>query len=65
MKTIVTKFPHLKLYLDYIYNAGSNCTPSRFDEDWEPVGERVRTALKDAGLIAEVKGVIVPTFPKL
>jgi hypothetical protein len=32
---------HLKQYLQYIRNTGG-VTPAQFDDDWEPIGPRLR-----------------------
>lgn len=32
-------------YLQYIYNTGGNCTIAIFDDDWEPIGPKVRAEL--------------------
>lgn len=41
---------HLKEYLQYIKNAG-NPTPAQFDDDWEPIGKKLRFDMRQAGLI--------------
>ena len=43
---------HLKKYLDYIRLA-ENPTVEQFDEDWEPVGPRVRENLR----VQELAGI--------
>ncbi len=44
-------------YVDYIRNTGRVPLPIvMFDEDWEPIGPRVRADLVAAGLVAETEG---------
>ena len=43
-------------YLDYIKNTGGSPKVSEFDEDWEPIGQRVREDMKRAGLVFERDG---------
>ncbi len=43
-------------YLEYIKNTGGNPKVSEFDEDWEPIGPRVREDMKRIGLVVEVDG---------
>lgn len=43
---------YLKEYLQYIENAG-NPTPAQFDDDWEPIGKKLRFEMRQQGLIEE------------
>ena len=45
-------------HLRYIRNPGGNPPIEWFDSDWEPIGPKVRQAMKDAGLIYEENGKI-------
>lgn len=40
-------------YLDYITNTGDKCLVIWFDEDWEPIGPRLRADMFEAGLVVE------------
>lgn len=43
---------HLNKYVDYINNTGLEPLPVRaFDEDWEPVGPRVREQMVKADMV--------------
>lgn len=45
---------HLKQYVRYIRNTGrAPLAVAVFDEDWEPIGPRVRADLTRAGLVTE------------
>jgi len=43
---------YFKQYLQYVINAGGP-TIEQFDDDWEPIGPRLRKQLSDEGLIDE------------
>ncbi len=45
-------------YLDYINNTGGEISTDAFDEDWEPIGEQIRSDLKEMGLITETDGIV-------
>lgn len=45
-----------KKYLQYIKNTGGSPKIEEFDDDWEPIGPRVRDDMKRAGLIYEEGG---------
>lgn len=45
-------------YISYINNTGGNPSIENFDEDWQPVGEMVRSNLKREGIIIEIDGKI-------
>lgn len=36
---------HLLQYLHYIQNTGGNATIAGFDDDWEPIGPKVRAEI--------------------
>lgn len=38
-------------YIQYIKNTGEKCMVDWFDEDWEPIGPRIRYNMKEDGLI--------------
>jgi len=45
---------HLTKYIQYIKNTNRVPLPSyMFDEDWEPIGPKVRQQLADEGLISQ------------
>lgn len=47
---------HLKKYVDYIRNTGQAPLPvGAFDDDWDPIGPRIRAQLEAEGLIYEVR----------
>lgn len=47
---------HLKQYVDHIRNTGQvPLLVSMFDDDWEPIGPRVRKDLLAAGMIVKVE----------
>jgi hypothetical protein len=37
--------PYLVQYLKYVQNTGGNVTVAGFDDDWEPIGPRLREEL--------------------
>lgn len=43
-------------YLEYIKNTGGSPSITQFDDDWEPIGPRVREDMKRLGLVFEVDG---------
>jgi hypothetical protein len=43
----------LRQYCEYISNAGGSVLISYFDEDFEPIGPKVRTDLVRAGLASQ------------
>lgn len=43
---------YLREYCQYIENAG-NPTAAQFDDDWEPIGKKLRFEMRQAGLIEE------------
>jgi hypothetical protein len=54
--------PHEMKYLRYIRNTGRAPLPvATFDEDWEPVGPKVRRHLVELGAITEAAGGIFLT----
>lgn len=43
---------HLQKYVEYIKNTGHDPLPvAYFDEDWEPIGPKVRAHMEEAKLI--------------
>jgi hypothetical protein len=43
---------HLQKYVDYINNAGQTpLSEAAFDDDWEPIGPKVRSDLRLGGFI--------------
>jgi hypothetical protein len=53
----------LREYAQYLQNVGRPLTLAEFDDDWLPIGPRIRTQLKDAGLAVEFDGKIQLTPP--
>ena len=51
--------PSLIKYVDYIKNVGGNIKTKDFDEDWEPIGPRIRKELLDAEFTSESNGVMI------
>jgi len=47
-----------KKYLEYITNTGGSPTIAMFDDDWEPIGPRVRADMEKQGLIQISNGLI-------
>ncbi len=43
-------------FLQYIQNTGGSPKVEQFDEDWEPIGLRVRKDMAKAGLVFEQNG---------
>lgn len=48
---------HFERYIDYINNA-ENPKIEHFDEDWEPIGAKIREDMKQAQLIYEKDGKV-------
>lgn len=51
---------HLDKYIEYLHNTGGSVTVAEFDEDWEPIGFRVRKDLLENGMIHYQDGRIYP-----
>jgi hypothetical protein len=49
---------YYQIYLDYIRNTGGYPTIFQFDDDWEPIGPKVREDMKKLGLIFERNGCV-------
>lgn len=49
---------HLQKYADYIANTGGTPTIEEFDEDWEPIGPKVRRELRMTGVAEERHGLL-------
>ena len=48
---------YLQKYIDYIRNTGLDPLPIEyFDEDWDPIGPKVRRDLVNKGFVSEVSG---------
>ena len=45
-------------YLQYIKNTGGSPKVEWFDDDWEPIGPKVRADMVKAGLIKIENGII-------
>ena len=45
--------PFHEKVLEYIKNTGGSPLIKWFDEDWDPIGERLRNDMKKEGLIIE------------
>lgn len=43
--------PHLIQYLQYVKNTGGNATVAAFDDDWEPIGPKLRADLMPAYIV--------------
>jgi hypothetical protein len=53
---------HLRRYVEYIHNTGQRpLSCAAFDEDWEPVGPRVRDEMRALGLIEAWGGALMLT----
>lgn len=53
---------HLKKYAQYIRNTAQRpLAAAAFDEDWEPIGPRVRADMERAGLIEQWAGGLMLT----
>ena len=53
----------LQEYTQYLINVGRPLKLAEFDDDWVPIGPRIRAQLKAAGLAVEHDGLIRPTPP--
>ena len=53
--------PLLNEYLEYINNTGGSPEVKWFDDDYEPIGEMVRTDMRTEGLIVQREGKIFLT----
>ena len=49
---------YLQRYVDYIRNAGGSPKIEWFDEDWEPIGARLRHDLVENDIAYELDGKI-------
>lgn len=49
---------YLQEFVDYIANTGGGPTLEQFDEDWQPIGPKVRADLKAARMTVELDGRI-------
>ena len=49
---------YLDKYIAYIKNTGGAPTIDQFDEDWFPIGHKIRSRLVNQGYAVEVDGVI-------
>lgn len=54
---------HLDQYVRYLLNVGRPLKLAEFDDDWSPIGPKVRAQLKANGLAVENDGLIRPTPP--
>lgn len=53
---------YLKQYVKYVRNTAQRpLAIAAFDDDWEPVGPRVRADLERAGLIEQSMGALMLT----
>lgn len=49
---------YFKKFYDYIANTGGSPTIEEFDDDWEPIGPKLRADMKEAGYIYERDGKV-------
>lgn len=47
---------HMIQYLQYVHNTGGNVTVAGFDEDWEPIGPKLRADLMPTYIVEKSNG---------